>query len=199
VAWQACSDKKICAKKSVRGEGIRMFGMGWPEIFVVIAIAIMVIGPEQLPGVARTIGRMLAQFKRAANDLKTAVGDEIAQHEEFKDFKEFSSDIESEVRNITGSAQDYMQSEMEKGEKELDKLEKDLASTNEDIGDVEALDANAGDAAEGGDAVGDAKAGNADGDAKGGNADAGNAEAGDEAKGGNADGDNVVPSRKETA
>lgn len=115
-----------------------MFGMGWPEIFMVIAIAIMVIGPEQLPGVARTIGRMLAQFKRAANDLKSAVGDEIAQHEEFNDFKEFSSDLQSEVREITGSAQDYMQSEMKKGEKELDKLEQELATPNEDTGDAKA-------------------------------------------------------------
>ena len=177
-----------------------MFGMGWTEIMVVLAIAIMVIGPEQLPGVARTIGRMLAQFKRAANDLKSAVGDEISQHEEFNDFKDFSSDIQSEVRNITGTAQDYMQSEIDKGEQELDKLEQELATPGEDATEETAAEETTED-------NGDGEADNAvepaieSGDAEPiAEANTGvEANTGAEANTPDADGDDVDPPRKETA
>ena len=104
-----------------------MFGMGWQEILLILVIGVLVIGPEQLPTVARTIGRLVAQFKRATNDLRTAVSEEIAQNEELGEFKTFTSDLQSEVNNVRDTAQGYLDKEIDKGERELAALEKDVA------------------------------------------------------------------------
>ncbi len=50
-----------------------MFGLGMPEILLILAIALIVIGPKKLPELARTIGRALGEFKRAAQELKASV------------------------------------------------------------------------------------------------------------------------------
>ena len=66
-----------------------MFGIGIQEILVIIVIALLVIGPDQLPKVARTMGQLMAQFKRATNDLRDAVNRERSEHEELRDLNEF--------------------------------------------------------------------------------------------------------------
>jgi sec-independent protein translocase protein TatB len=47
-----------------------MFGLGLSEILVIAVIAIVFIGPDQLPDVARTIGRFLNDIKRSTDSLK---------------------------------------------------------------------------------------------------------------------------------
>ena len=47
-----------------------MFNIGFSELLVVGVIALIFIGPQQLPEVARTIGRMLNELRRATDDLK---------------------------------------------------------------------------------------------------------------------------------
>ena len=47
-----------------------MFGMGTWEIALVLVIALLVLGPDKLPGVARSIGKGLREMRRAANDLR---------------------------------------------------------------------------------------------------------------------------------
>lgn len=105
-----------------------MFGMGWQEIMIILVIAVLVIGPEQLPQVARTLGKLMAQFRRASNDLRDTINREFTEHEEFKDFKEFSQSIDSEVRSISYSAQEYVEREVAKEEAELKKLEAEVES-----------------------------------------------------------------------
>lgn len=50
-----------------------MFGIGLTEILVVLAVALIVIGPERLPELASKLGAMLGDIKRAAGELKHAV------------------------------------------------------------------------------------------------------------------------------
>ncbi len=47
-----------------------MFGIGFPELLLIMAIALIVVGPSKLPDLARALGRGYAEFRRATNELK---------------------------------------------------------------------------------------------------------------------------------
>lgn len=47
-----------------------MFGIGFEELLLILAIALIVVGPSKIPDVARALGRGYAEFKRAMDDLK---------------------------------------------------------------------------------------------------------------------------------
>lgn len=50
-----------------------MFGLGFSEVILLGVLALIIIGPKQLPDVARTIGRFLNELRRATEDLKDEV------------------------------------------------------------------------------------------------------------------------------
>ena len=54
-----------------------MFGIGFPELLLVLALALVVIGPKRLPDIARALGRGFTEFKRATEDLKTTFQEEV--------------------------------------------------------------------------------------------------------------------------
>jgi sec-independent protein translocase protein TatB len=47
-----------------------MFGIGFQELLLIFIIALVVVGPNKLPELAKTLGKGLAEFKRATNDIK---------------------------------------------------------------------------------------------------------------------------------
>ncbi len=58
-----------------------MFGIGFPELLLVMALALVVIGPKRLPDIARALGRGFSEFKRTTDELKTTFQDEIRTDE----------------------------------------------------------------------------------------------------------------------
>lgn len=73
---------------------IRMFGnIGFPELLIILAIALLIFGPKKLPEVGRSIGRALREFRRTSDEIKEKIEEEI-QTEEFKEIKR---DIERDL------------------------------------------------------------------------------------------------------
>ncbi|HJO03933.1 MAG TPA: Sec-independent protein translocase protein TatB [Acidobacteriota bacterium] len=59
-----------------------MFGsIGGTELLIILVIALVVFGPKRLPELGRTIGKGLGEFRRASNDLKRSLEDEITLDE----------------------------------------------------------------------------------------------------------------------
>ena len=57
-----------------------MFGpIGMPELMLIFLVALLVFGPRKLPELGKSLGRGLAEFKRASEDLKKTIEDEIEQ------------------------------------------------------------------------------------------------------------------------
>lgn len=59
-----------------------MFGIGMTELILIAALALIVIGPKKLPDLARSLGKGLAEFKRATNELKSAIDLETKAEED---------------------------------------------------------------------------------------------------------------------
>jgi TatA/E family protein of Tat protein translocase len=48
-----------------------MFGIGMPELLLILGLALIVLGPKKLPELAKALGKGLAEFRRATDELKT--------------------------------------------------------------------------------------------------------------------------------
>ena len=72
-----------------------MFGIGMPEMLLILAIALIVIGPKKLPDLAKSLGRAFAEFRRATSELKESL--EIDS--ELKDIKTTFNDMSSEIKD----------------------------------------------------------------------------------------------------
>jgi len=111
-----------------------MFGIGMPEMLLILAVALIVIGPKKLPDLAKSLGRAFSEFKRATaefkesieidpelKDVKTTFDD---MRDNFKDAIDFNVDFESEHQS-TADAPDEKKSEGELRNSELKKPDSD--------------------------------------------------------------------------
>ena len=56
--------------------------IGMPELIVIFVIALIIFGPRKLPELGRSLGKSLAEFKRASNELKSTLEEEIRLEEQ---------------------------------------------------------------------------------------------------------------------
>ena len=74
-----------------------MFGIGMPELLLLLAIALIVVGPKKLPELAKALGRGIAEFKKATNELKES----LEANTEFSELKQSFDDIQETVIDAT--------------------------------------------------------------------------------------------------
>ncbi len=61
-----------------------MFNIGFPELLIIVAIALIVFGPNKLPELARAFGKAMREFKKATEEVKESFAAETKDLEEFK-------------------------------------------------------------------------------------------------------------------
>lgn len=70
-----------------------MFGsIGGTEVLIIVIIALVVFGPKRLPELGRTVGKGMREFRRASNDLKRSLEDEIALDDRAERRRELDDD-----------------------------------------------------------------------------------------------------------
>jgi Tat protein translocase TatB subunit len=74
-----------------------MFGIGMPEMLLICAIALIVIGPKKLPDLAKSLGRAFGEFKRATSDLKESLEIDSDLSDVSKPFDEITDDIKDSL------------------------------------------------------------------------------------------------------
>jgi len=83
-----------------------MFDVGFSELLVIAVVALVVIGPERLPKVARTAGLLLGRLQRYVNDVKA----DISREMQLDELKKLQAEMQDSARSFERSISNEMQS-----------------------------------------------------------------------------------------
>ena len=105
-----------------------MFNMGMTEMLIIGAIALIVIGPKKMPDLARALGRGITEFRKATNEFKNTITNEIqdATGPEVKDLADMTSQLK--MKNAPKNIADYLEKAadvLEDASHEIDKKGKE--------------------------------------------------------------------------
>ncbi len=81
-----------------------MFGIGTTEILVILVVALIVIGPESLPKIAKTIGKTLGEFRKVSTEFQRTLNTEIALEEHAQRKKEAEDELFGDKKKQETSA-----------------------------------------------------------------------------------------------
>jgi len=95
-----------------------MFDIGFSELLVIGVVALIVIGPEKLPRLARTLGHLAGKLQRYVSDVKADINREI----ELEDLKKMRDSMQQAASDFQGS----VSSEVSQTEAELNKTAEEL-------------------------------------------------------------------------
>lgn len=81
-----------------------MGNIGFPELMVILLVALLVFGPKRLPELGRSLGRGLSEFRRASTDLKNSIEREIEKAEPASSLTDESTSFNSSNKSINPDA-----------------------------------------------------------------------------------------------
>jgi Tat protein translocase TatB subunit len=82
-----------------------MFGIGLPELLVILAVALIVLGPQRLPEVARMLGRAYGQLRRASEEFQHTLRQDLAALERQEDANRNKA-VAQEIRERCADVED---------------------------------------------------------------------------------------------
>ena len=82
-----------------------MFGIGSTEVLIILAVALVVLGPKNLPGIARTVGKAMGEFRRASTDFQRTINAEVVLEEHEQKKKKEAEDRAAEEAVKTANVQ----------------------------------------------------------------------------------------------
>jgi sec-independent protein translocase protein TatB len=112
-----------------------MFDIGFTEILVIGVVALIVIGPDRLPGVARTLGHLFGRMQRYVNDVKA----DIQREMDLDELKKMRKDVEDSARAIEDSARSFEQSVSQEVHAAQDAV-RDLEASARSLADIPRLE-----------------------------------------------------------
>jgi sec-independent protein translocase protein TatB len=100
-----------------------MFDIAFSELLLIAIVALIVIGPQRLPKVARTLGHLFGRMQRYVNDVKT----DISREMELDELRKIQSSMEDTARSM----RDSVTQGMSEAESELGKVAESVQSDSE--------------------------------------------------------------------
>ena len=97
-----------------------MFDIGFTEIFIIGVIALIVIGPERLPRVAKTVGHLFGRMQRYVSEVKADINREI-EIDELRKLKSTVQDAARSIEESVGSQVNFIESEVKQAGTEVQK------------------------------------------------------------------------------
>lgn len=83
-----------------------MFDIGWSELLVIGAVALIVIGPKELPGVLRSVGHWMGKIRRMASDFQSQFN-EAMREAEMADLKKHADDLNQNFKALSSDLDPY--------------------------------------------------------------------------------------------
>ena len=109
-----------------------MFGIGMPELLLLLAIALIVIGPKKLPDLAKSLGRAMREFKKATNEFKETIQIDEDLSDVKKAFDGLGEDIKDSISPKKDTDEFKQPDAPESARSPVDQKDKDAEDAVED-------------------------------------------------------------------
>jgi len=109
-----------------------MFGIGMPELLLIMALALVFIGPKKLPDIARALGHGMREFRNATDDLKRSIDIDarvISPEEQNREHLHQTNEAEGKSQSDTDPAPESSAAEVEEQPPELNEKHSDESTS----------------------------------------------------------------------
>ena len=113
-----------------------MLDLGWPELFIIMLVALLIVGPKELPGLVRTAASWLRKTKRSINNFQNSI-EEIAREVELENVKKDAEELLiNEVSSLPNDVGELLKVEDDQGIPNLPKTQERKAKSTREIDTV---------------------------------------------------------------